>query len=117
MPQQKRRINLDTVDQELLVNKQNKKVFKNVAYAMGIGVGFMLVMPILPDIGDEAKQDGMEAIYFVISYSLIAYSISLALGFFFLRPYVGLVAFILNWVVMPIVGLWAVTEGYKVIAG
>lgn len=105
------------VDEELLVNKRNKKIFKSVAYAMGLGIGFMILIPILPSIGDEAKQDAMEYIYFVLSYSMIAYSFSLALGFFFLRPYVGLVSFMLNWVIMPGVGLWAVMAGYKVIAG
>ena len=117
MPQQSRRRNLDVVDQELLGNKQNKKIFKNIAYAMGVGIGFILLIPMLPDIGDEAKQEGMEAIYFIISYTLMVYSISLGLGFFFLRPYVALVAFILNWVVMPMVGIWALVEGYKVISG
>ena len=105
------------VDEELLVNKRNKKIFKSVAYAMGLGIGFMILIPILPGIDDESKQAAMEYIYFVLAYSMMGYSIALALGFFFLRPYVGLVSFMLNWVIMPGVGLWAIISGYKAIAG
>ena len=117
MPQQSRRKNLDVVDHELLMNKQNKKVFKGAAYSMGLGVGLLLLIPILPDIDETAKQDGLESIFVTISCVLIANSFALAFGFFLLRPYIGLIQFMLSWFVMPTVGIWAVVEGYKVIAG
>lgn len=117
MSQQGRRKNLDVVDQDLLINKENKSTFKAAAYSMGLGIGFLLLIPILPDIGNEERQRGMIDIFTRLSYLLVGYSLALAFGFFLLRPNIGLIKFILNWIVIPTAGLWAVIEGYKVLTG
>ena len=113
--EQKYRKESGYIDEELLRDKQGKKVFKAAAYSMGIGVGFFIVQPLLPDIGDKEKSDAMMNIFQTIALLMIGYSASLTLAFFFFRSNVKLVLFMLNWVLVPLVGLWCVTEGYKVL--
>ena len=106
MTQPYRRPDLSVVDEELLVRKENKKVFKKVAYGAGIGVGFFLILPILPEIGDEAKSDAIKHIFSVFAATMIFYSIALTFSFFLLRDNIKLVLLMLNWIVLPMVGLW-----------
>lgn len=97
-----------TVDEELLLNKFNKKLFKKVAYGFGIGVGLFFLIPILPEIVDETKSDEIKSIFSVFAVSLVVYSMAISFSFFFLRAHIKIVLFMLNWFIMPMVGLWGV---------
>lgn len=115
--QERRRDRLATVDEELLGHKENKKLFRAAAYSMGLGIGFLFLIPLLPDIGDEAKAEAMAHVFNVISYLMIGYSLAVTFSFFFLRANIKLVMFMLNWILVPMVGLWCLTTGYKIITG
>ena len=97
-----------TVDEELLLNKFNKKLFRKVAYGFGIGVGLFILIPILPEIIDEQKSGEIKSIFSVFAVSLILYSIVISFSFFFLRSHIKLVLFMLNWFIMPMIGIWGV---------
>lgn len=115
-PPSKKR-NYSIVDEDLLQNKQNRRIFRAAAYSMGLGVGFMLLLPILPDIEDSVKDARMEEIFHQIAFTLISYSVAISLGFFFLREHIGLVRFLLNWVLIPTAAIYFLTDAYNVITG
>lgn len=114
-PQKKRRHDLSVVDEQLLLHRENRKLFKAVAYGFGIGLGFLILSPLLPDIGNKEKSDAMIAVFNRVAIYMIAYAGIITFSFFFLRAHMKLVLFILNWLVLPTVGLWAFMEGYKVL--
>lgn len=104
------------VDEDLLVNKRNKKLFKMAAYSMGVGLACVILLPLLSSIGgDEAKSDALSTIFFYIGLALIAHALVIAFSFFFLRENIKLVLFMLNWLIMPTVGIWAVLEAIDVL--
>lgn len=105
-----------TVDTDLLVHKQNKKIFKMAAYSMGVGLACVILLPLLSGISsDEAKSDALSTIFFYIGLALIGHSVVIAFSFFFLRENIKLVLFMLNWLILPTIGIWAVMEAMDVL--
>ncbi len=116
MTQKHRRPDLMTVDTELLVNKENKKYFKMAAYSMGVGLACVILLPLLSGLGgDEAKSEALSTIFFYIGLALIAHAVVITFSFFFLRQSIKLVLFMLNWLILPTVGIWAVLEAIDVL--
>ncbi len=113
--QEKRRKEIQFVDVDLLGKKQNIKCFKSAAYAMGFGVGFLILSPLLPDIGDKEKSSAMADLYQSVSLCMIAYALTVTVGFFFFRKNIPFIMFVLNWFVVPTLCIWAVMEGYGII--
>ena len=113
--QEKRRKEIQFVDVDLLGKKQNIKCFKSAAYAMGFGVGFLILSPLLPDIGDKEKSSAMADLYQSVSLCMIAYALTVTVGFFFFRKNIPFIMFVLNWFVVPTLCIWAVMEGCGII--
>lgn len=113
--QERRRKEIQYVDVDLLGKKQNVKCFKSAAYAMGFGVGFLILSPFLPDVGEEKKSEAMVDLYQSVSFWMIAYAIAVTISFFFFRKNIPFIMFILNWFAIPTVALWAMIEGYGII--
>lgn len=115
--QRHRRPDLMTVDTDLLIHKENKKLFKMAAYSMGVGIACVILLPLLSGIGDKEKSEALSTIFFYIGLTLIAHSVVIAFSFFFLRQNIKLVLFMLNWLILPTVGIWAVLEAIEVLKG
>ncbi len=116
LPEQKRpQKRLEYVDVELLGNKKNVSVFKKAAYAFGVGFGFFIILPLLPDVGDPVKSKLMINLFHTISICMILYSVDVGVAFFFMRSNLKFIMFLLNWVVVPSFGIWAVMQGYDIL--
>lgn len=105
------------VDEDILQNKLYRKVFRTIAYAAGVGIGFLVLMPILPDGGHEAKEDAMKHLFLMISVFLIIYALGMTFAMVFLRDAIKPILFLMNWVVIPSAAIWCVMEGHRIITG
>lgn len=106
------------IDEELMVDRTGRKVFKSSAYSMGIAIGFLILSPILPAMGDTAEQsDAMLGVFRTLAVWMIAYSIIVAFSFIFLRSKVKMILMMLNWFLMPSVVLWGILEIKDILTG
>lgn len=116
--EQKQRRRESAIDEELLVDRTGRKVFKSSAYSMGIAIGFLILSPILPAMGDTAEQSAeMLSVFRTLALSMIAYSVVVAFVFLFLRPKVKMVLMMLNWFLMPTVVIWGILEIKDILTG
>ncbi len=110
------RRDIGIVDEELLVNKQNKKIFRMAAYSMGVGIACVILLPLLSNIGgDSAKSEALNTVFLYIGLALIMNALVIAFSFFFLRQNIKLVLFMLNWLILPTAGIWAVLEAIDIL--
>lgn len=108
----------DFVDTELLGNREYAKAFRQMAYAIGAGAGFLLLLPTLPDIkGEEYRINEMLWLYAAISGFFISYAIIMGATLKFVRGFLPTVQFTLNWMMVPSAAIWFVMEGYRIIKG
>jgi|GEM_PF-4630830 len=106
------------IDEELLVDRIGRKVFKSSAYSMGLAIGFLILSPILPAMGDTAEQSAdMLGVFRTLAVWMIAYSIIVAFSFLFLRSKVKMILMMLNWFLMPSVVLWGILEIKDILTG
>jgi len=98
---------LKYVDEDLLVNKIGRKAFKSAAYSVGIAVGFLILSPLLPEMGSAEQHEKFMDVLHTVALWMIFYGALIAGSFFFMRTHVKLIMSILNWFVMPGVVLWA----------
>lgn len=85
---------------------------------MGIAIGFLILSPILPAMGDTAEQSAeMLSVFRTLALSMIAYSVVVAFVFLFLRPKVKMVLMMLNWFLMPTVVIWGILEIKDILTG
>ncbi len=116
--EQKQRRRESAIDEELLVDRTGRKVFKSSAYSMGIAIGFLILSPILPAMGDTAEQSAeMLSVFRTLALWMIAYSVVVAFVFLFLRPKVKMVLMMLNWFLMPTVVIWGILEIKDILTG
>lgn len=109
---------LKYVDEDLLVDRTGRKAFRAAAYSMGIAIGFIILSPFLPDLGDTNEQsDQIIGVFRMVAFWMIGYSITVAFSFFFMRPRIKAVLFILNWIVMPAVVLNAILSIKDIMSG
>ena len=115
---QKERRKESYIDEELLVDKTGRKVFKSSAYSMGIAIGFLILSPILPAMGDTAEQSAaMLSVFRTLAIWMIAYSVIVAFSFLFLRSKIKMILMMLNWFLMPSVVLWGILEIKDILTG
>jgi hypothetical protein len=106
------------IDEELMIDKTGRKVFKSSAYSMGIAIGFLILSPILPTMGDTAEQSAaMLSIFRTLAVWMIAYSVVVAFSFLFLRSKIKMILMMLNWFLMPSVVLWGILEIKDILTG
>ena len=116
LPEQKRpQKRLEFVDTELLGDKKNVSVFKKAAYAFGVGLGFFIILPLLPEVGDPVKSKLMINLFHTISLCMILYAVAVCVAFFFMRSNLKFIMFLLNWVFIPSFAIWAVMQGYNIL--
>ncbi len=116
MVQQSTRRNMSVVDEDLLLNRQNKKAFKAAAYAMGFGLGMIFLVPMLPLIDDAEKMTAMKDIFRALGFCLIGYSIAVTVTFFVARPNLPVVLGFLNWIIIPMLACWVVVQAHAVLS-
>ncbi|HEU4839258.1 MAG TPA: hypothetical protein VFS88_07605 [Micavibrio sp.] len=115
---QKKRHEESYIDEQLMADKTGRKVFKSSAYSMGIAVGFLILSPLLPDMGETAEQsEAMVSVFRSLALWMIAYSIIVAVSFLFLRSKIKMILMMLNWFLMPGVVLWGVFEIKDILTG
>ncbi len=105
------------IDEELMGNKVGRKVFKSSAYSLGIAIGFLILSPLLPEIGDKEQSEAMFGLFHVLAYWMIAYSIVVAVSFLFLRPKINMILMMLNWMLMPMIAIWALLQIKDILSG
>jgi hypothetical protein len=108
---------LKYVDEDLLVNKVGRKAFKSAAYSIGIAAGFLIMSPLLPEIGTPEQHELFMGVFRTVAMWMVIYGTAIAVGFFFMRPRVKLIMSTLNWFIMPAVLLWAVFEIKDILSG
>ncbi|PZO82704.1 MAG: hypothetical protein DI626_09810 [Micavibrio aeruginosavorus] len=105
------------VDEDMLKNKLYRKVFRTIAYCTGIGIGLMVLLPILPESGHLAKEEGIKDLFLTIGAFLLIYAVGMLVAFMFLRDALKPILFLMNWVVIPSAAIWCVMEGHRIITG
>lgn len=111
---QKPRPQQSPIDEELMGHK-GRKSFKSAAYSFGLAIGFLLLAPLVPEIGDPQKQIEIMKIFSSTALWMIGYSVVITLAFFFLRAYVNGIISILNWFFVPTVLIWALYDIYNLL--
>lgn len=116
--EQKDRRRESAIDEELFADKTGRKVFKSSAYSMGLAVGFLILSPLIPDMGETPEQSAaFVSVFRTMAVWMIAYSIAVAFSFLFLRPKIKMILMMLNWFIMPGVVLWGVLEIKDILTG
>lgn len=114
---QKQPEKLKYVDEELLVDKTGRRAFKSAAYSVGIAVGFLILSPLLPEMGGPEKHEAIVSALRGIAFWMIGYALAVTIAFFFVRAHVKKVLFILNWIVVPMIAITVFLEIKDILAG
>lgn len=86
---------------ELKKEKKIKKLLKKSAWAIGAGIGMILLKTLVaPFLGDNEEA---EKALGVLGWCLAAYGTSTILSFIFLRNFIFKIDFIMAWAVMPLI--------------
>ena len=108
---------MEYYDTELL-GKKNRRAFKSAAYAFGIAVGFLILSPILPDMGSsEAQSKDLLGEFRTLALWMIGYAVATGVAFIFFRKDVYKILTILNWVVVPTIAITAFMEISDILKG
>jgi len=114
---QKEAKQMEFYDSELL-GKKNRRAFKSAAYAFGIAVGFLVMSPLLPDLGSgEEESKALLSAFRDIAFWMIGYAAATGAAFIFFRNNVYKILAILNWVVVPMVAITAFMEISDILKG
>ncbi len=114
---QKQAKQMEYYDTELL-GKKNRKAFKSAAYAFGIAIGFLLMSPLLPEMGNNKEQsEALLSAFRDIAFWMIGYAVATGVAFIFFRKDVYKILTILNWVVVPTIGISAFMEISGILQG
>ena len=111
------------MDEYALAEKERKrdkkiaKIMKRAAISVGVGLGFIILLPFLPEISDTEKMDDMKDLLSLTGMSIVGYGALMTLTVFFFRKHTLVVDGLMNWLVVPTYGLWFAMEAYKVLAG
>ena len=105
------------IDEQLMADRTGRKAFKSSAYSLGIGIGFLILSPLLPDFGDPERSKAMFGVFRTVALWMVGYSLVVALGFFFARDKIKMILGILNWIIIPTIGIWAVMEISGILTG
>ena len=103
-------------DKELKKEKKIGKIGRNAAVSIGLGLGFLVLTPSLPDIDNEAKTDAMKGLFANLAIMMISYGAVLLLSVVFVRNKAQLIAGIMSWFVAPSLALWFCMEVMDVLA-
>lgn len=88
--------------------KKIRRILKKSAWAMGLGVGFLLLkFLVVPFIGDNEQAEKALGVF---SWCLIAYGLVIILTFMFLRDFLFKVNIALSWVVLPLLLVKLMTD-------
>jgi hypothetical protein len=93
------------VDTELLGNKQNSKAFRGAAYTIGIATAFIILSVVLPSFDDKRVADMIELIR-SLAWWMLAYAVIVVVAYFKMRKNMRSLLFMLNWFMVPTIGLW-----------
>jgi len=95
---------------ELKKEKKIKRLLVKSAWAMGLGVGLLLLkFVIAPMIGSNEQTEKALGIF---SWCLIAYGGAIILTFMFLRNFLFKVNILLSWTVMPLIFLKLLMDAF-----
>lgn len=115
---QKEKRNESYIDEQLMVDRTGRKVFKSSAYSMGIAVGFLILSPLLPDMGETAEQSAeLVSVFRTLAVWMIVYAVAVAMGFIFLRSKIKMILLMLNLIIAPTIILWGVFEIKDILTG
>ncbi len=104
------------IDEELM-GKKNRKAFKSAAYSFGLGIGFLVLSPLLPEMGTKEKSDALMSVFRVIAMWMIFYSAATGVAFIFFRKSVKMVLMLLNWFLVPSLAIWGFMEISGILSG
>ena len=106
LPEQKYDNNkMHFVDTQLLGDKHNSKAFRGAAYTMGIAFAFIFLSAILPTFEDD-RVAGMVELIRSLAWWMIAYASIVVFAYFKMRKNMRAILFMLNWFMVPTIGLW-----------
>jgi hypothetical protein len=106
------RMRIQLVDDELISSKIGRKAFMCTAYALGVALGFSILVLFLPDPEGVAKAERMITIFHAFSFSLLIYSAIAIYAMVFVRKVLKYVMLMLNWFVFPTVAYVFVNDLY-----
>ncbi len=93
----------DPAKAELKKEKKINKLLKKSAWAIGAGIGMVLLkFLVAPFLGDN---ENAEKALGILGWCLVAYGATIVLSFVFLRKFLFKVNLLLTWVVMPVIFL------------
>ncbi len=98
--------------------KREKKIFKILKRSsifIGVGFGFLILIPFLPDIADNEKQLAIKNLFFLSAKSVVAYGVLMCLTVFFLRNKALLIDSLMNFFIVPTYVLWFAYEAYAIL--
>jgi hypothetical protein len=104
-------------DRELLSSKVGRKAFTCAAYAMGVALGFSILVLLLPDPEGVAQAERVIKIFHAFSLSLLVYAAIAVFGMMFMKAQLKYVMILLNWVAFPTVAYVFVQDLYYMMVG
>lgn len=98
--------------------KRDKKIFKILkrsSITIGAGLGFLILIPFLPDVSDAEKQKNILDLFFMTGWCIAGYGAFMSLCVFFLRSKVLLIDGLMNFFVVPSYAIWFAFEAFKIL--
>lgn len=102
-------------DKERKKEKKIAAISRNAAMSVGIGVGFFVLVPLLPEIGNEVKADAMKGLFASVAMAMIGYGAILLLAVMFARSKSTLIAGLMSWFVAPSIAVWFLMEAMDIL--
>lgn len=111
IPQEKPKVKApDIFDDGILSKGESKRAFTGAAYTGGIAAGIFLLHPGLFGLGEEGKVARIMEAFHALGYTLVAYALFLLAGFFFAKDNIKMIRFAFNWLIIPTIAIWSITE-------
>jgi len=99
-------------DRELMASKVGRKAFTCAAYALGVALGFSILVLFLPDPEGVEKAEKMIKIFHAFSLSLLVYSAVAISTMVYAKSVLKHVMILLNWFAFPTVAYAFVNDLY-----
>lgn len=104
-------------DRAMLADKNGRQAYVCAGFALGVAVGFLILLIFLPDPEGSVRAIKMISIFYSFTFSLIAYAAFLGFWSKYFRGSIKTVLWIMNWFVFPAIMLGFSMDVYGILSG
>ncbi|MEM6781669.1 MAG: hypothetical protein AAF569_07380 [Pseudomonadota bacterium] len=102
-------------DKDRKRDKKIGKILHRSAVAFGVGIGFLILVPFLPEISDEQKMNDMKDLFRLTGFSIVFYGAIMAAVIFFMRDKAIFFNGLMNWFIVPSYAIWFGMEAFTIL--